>query len=169
MRRLFLMAGAACAAIAFTVACSKDDGGNGTDTATGSIEQDVVGNYDGTLEVSVTGQKPATQDQSITISMTENSTDAVDLAVTDFAFSGMEIGTITLTGLPVSESNGTYSFATPEPQILNLDVLGNGTVIPCSVTADGTVTNGKVSLTLDITVMAMTVNVTFEGDRTAAE
>ena len=163
------MAGAACAAIAFTVACSKDDGGNGTDTATGSIEQNVVGNYDGTLGVSVSGGEPATQDQSITISMAENSTDAIDLAVTDFAFSGIELGTIKLSGLPVSESNGTYSFATSEPQTLSLDVLGNGIMLDCSVTAEGTVTNGKLSLKLDIAVLVMTVNVTFEGDRVAAE
>ena len=168
MRRYFLMAAAAFTALIFSVSCSKDDSGDQTPSTPETT--DIAGNYSGTLSVSVSGSDPKTQPQNITVAWSENSTDAIDLSVTDFAFGTTELGSIDLKSIPVTVDGDTYTFATDGAQSVT---VGEGeSPMTCTIEAHGTVTDGTMNLTLDITaniVIPINVDATFTGSKVVAE
>ena len=103
-----MMAAAAFTALIFSVSCSKDDSGDQTPSTPENT--DIAGNYSGTLSVSVSGSDsgtPTTQAQNITVSWSENSTEAIDLSVADFAFGNIELGSIDLNSIPVTVDGDT--------------------------------------------------------------
>ena len=198
MRRVIYAAATAFAAFALMTACDKaetDNGGNdnvenpgdggntgGGENENGSIATDVVGTYDGKLTITTEGStdEPTEQDQSIAITMTENSENAVDLSVTDFSIGSMKIGTIALTNLQVTESDGIYTFATDAAQSITLGGSAAALIQSCVVEAEGSVTDGALTLSLDIVATlvqftpdsdptVMNVTVTFTGSKAAAE
>lgn len=94
--------------------------------------------------------------------MSETSEGAVNLRLEDLTLSimgsEMSLGTIMLTDLAVTETEGVCSFKTDSAQTITVENLGE-----CSVEVDGTVTDGKVSTNLTIKYSGLTVTVTFEG------
>ena len=123
----------------------------------------IVGTYDGLLNVSLFGSPVVTDEpKSIDILLSETSESAVNLRLEDLTLtimgSEMPLGTITLTDLAVTETEGVCSFKTDSAQKITVENLGE-----CSVEVDGTVTDGKVSTNLTIGYSVLTVTVTFEG------
>ena len=130
------MAAAAFTALIFSVSCSKDDSGDQTPSTPENT--DIAGNYSGTLSVSVSGGTPTPQAQNITVSWSENSTEAIDLSVADFAFGNIELGSIDLNSIPVTVDGDTYTFATDGAQSVT---VGEGeSSMTCTIEAHGTVT-----------------------------
>ena len=168
MRRYFLMAAAAFTALIFSVSCSKDDSGDQTPSTPENT--DIAGNYSGTLSVSVPGNDPKTQPQNITVSWSENSTDAIDLSVADFAFGTTDLGSIDLNSIPVTVDGDTYTFATDGAQSVT---VGEGeSSMTCTIEAHGTVTDGTMNLTLDITAnigIPINLDATFTGSKVVTE
>ena len=202
MRRVLYAAAAVFAAFSLFTACDKTDPdvtdndnventGDGGETGgditggdeTGSIETDVIGQYSGKLTVTTDepAEEPTEQDQSINITMTDNSEDAIDLSVTDFSLGGsINIGTITLKDLKVTESDRTYTFTTEEAQTITLEGSVAALIQSCAVTAEGSVTDGKLTLSLDIAATTISlipgsdpsvinVKVNFTGTKTVSE
>lgn len=167
-----MMAAAAFTALIFSVSCSKDDSGDQTPSTPENT--DIAGNYSGTLSVSVSGSDsdtPTTQPQNITVSWSENSTDEIDLSVADFAFGGAKLGSIDLKSIPVTVDGDTYTFATDGAQSVT---VGEGeSSMTCTIEAHGTVTDGTMNLTLDITanlvITEINVDATFTGSKVVAE
>ena len=167
-----MMAAAAFTALIFSVSCSKDDSGDQTPSTPENT--DIAGNYSGTLSVSVPGSDsdtPTTQAQNITVSWSENSTEAIDLSVADFAFGNIELGSIDLNSIPVTVDGDTYTFATDGAQSVT---VGEGeSSMTCTIEAHGTVTDGTMNLTLDITanlvITEINVDATFTGSKVVAE
>lgn len=123
----------------------------------------IVGTYDGLLNVSLFGSPVVTDEpKSIDILLSETSEGAVNLRLEDLTLSimgsEMSLGTIMLTDLAVTETEGVCSFKTDSAQTITVENLGE-----CSVEVDGTVTDGKVSTNLTIKYSMLTVTVTFEG------
>ena len=123
----------------------------------------IVGTYDGLLNVSLFGSPVVTDEpKSIDILLSETSEGAVNLRLEDLTLSimgsEMSLGTIMLTDLAVTETEGVCSFKTDSAQTITVENLGE-----CSVEVDGTVTDGKVSTNLTIKYSGLTVTVTFEG------
>ena len=168
MRRYFLMAAAAFTALIFSVSCSKDDSGDQTPSTPENT--DIAGNYSGTLSVSVSGGTPTPQAQNITVSWSENSTDAIDLSVADFTFGTTNLGSIDLNSIPVTVDGDTYTFATDGAQSVT---VGEGeSSMTCTIEAHGTVTDGTMNLTLDITAnigIPINVDATFIGSKVVTE
>lgn len=164
------MAAAAFTALIFSVSCSKDDSGDQTPSTPENT--DIAGNYSGTLSVSVSdSDTPETQPQNITVSWSENSTDEIDLSVADFAFGGAKLGSIDLKSIPVTVDGDTYTFATDGAQSVT---VGEGeSSMTCTIEAHGTVTDGTMNLTLDITanlvITEINVDATFTGSKVVAE
>ena len=132
--------------------------------ATWTPADKIVGTYDGLLNVSVFGSPVVTDEpKSIDILLSETSEGAVNLRLEDLTLTigstPMALGTITLTDLAVTETEGVCSFKTDSAQTITVENLGE-----CSVEVDGTVTDGKVSANLTIKYSVLTVTVTFEGD-----
>lgn len=165
-----MMAAAAFTALIFSVSCSKDDSGDQTPSTPENT--DIAGNYSGTLSVSVSdSDTPTTQPQNITVSWSENSTDEIDLSVADFAFGGAKLGSIDLKSIPVTVDGDTYTFATDGAQSVT---VGEGeSSMTCTIVALGTVTDGTMNLTLDITavlvITEINVDATFTGSKVVAE
>ena len=164
-----MMAAAAFTALIFSVSCSKDDSGDQTPSTPENT--DIAGNYSGTLSVSGSdSDTPATQAQNITVSWSENSTDAIDLSVADFAFGNIELGSIDLNSIPVTVDGDTYTFATDGAQSVT---VGEGeSSMTCTIEVHGTVTDGTMNLTLDITAnigIPINVDATFTGSKVVAE
>lgn len=164
------MAAAAFTALIFSVSCSKDDSGDQTPSTPENT--DIAGNYSGTLSVSVSdSDTPTTQAQNITVSWSENSTEAIDLSVADFAFGNIELGSIDLNSIPVTVDGDTYNFATVGAQSVT---VGEGeSSMTCTIEAHGTVTDGTMNLTLDITadlvITEINVDATFTGSKVVTE
>lgn len=163
-----MMAAAAFTALIFSVSCSKDDSGDQTPSTPENT--DIAGNYSGTLSVSVPGNDPKTQPQNITVSWSENSTDAIDLSVADFAFGTTDLGSIDLNSIPVTVDGDTYTFATDGAQSVT---VGEGeSSMTCTIEAHGTVTDGTMNLTLDITAnigIPINLDATFTGSKVVTE
>lgn len=162
------MAAAAFTALIFSVSCSKDDSGDQTPSTPENT--DIAGSYSGTLSVSVPGNDPKAQPQNITVSWSENSTDAIDLSVADFAFGNTDLGSIDLKSIPVTVDGDTYTFATDGAQSVT---VGEGeSSMTCTIEAHGTVTDGTMNLTLDITAnigIPINVDATFTGSKVVTE
>lgn len=123
------------------------------------IETQIAGEYKGTLDVSLDGQSMAMNaPQNIKVEKAANN--AINLTLANFNMMGMSLGDIKLTDLVLNEQNsGTYSFSGTQSLTLPTPV---GT---CPVEYFGVITNGNITVNLNITWNEMKVAVAYQGDR----
>ena len=136
-------------------ACSDDD-----PDYTTVINEDIAGNYKGTLGVSINGQAVAKGiPQRITVSGA-NAT-SINLSLTNFSFSGLQVGDVSLENCPMTQNGTSYDFT----GTTELNITG----LTASVNATGTIGNGNVSINMDIDAMLgtieQTVTVTYTGTK----
>lgn len=114
-----------------------------------------VGTYTGTLSITAYGETTDVENQAINISVAENDENAINLSVKDFNFGPMSLGDINLNNLTVEEIDGKLSFETDGAVAVTVNTIGS-----CDVTADGNVTDGTLSLNMNISAMGGLVTVT---------
>ena len=153
-KNLFFLFALICSMSLFT-ACSDDD-----PDYTTVINEEIAGNYKGTLGVSINGQAVAQgMPQRITVSGA-NAT-SINLSLTNFSFSGIQVGDVSLENCPMTQNGTSYDFT----GTTELNITG----LTASVNATGTIGNGNVSITMDIDAMLgtieQTVVVTYTGTK----
>ena len=153
-KNLFFLFALICSMSLFT-ACSDDD-----PDYTTVINEDIAGNYKGTLGVSINGQAVAKGiPQRITVSGA-NAT-SINLSLTNFSFSGLQVGDVSLENCPMTQNGTSYDFT----GTTELNITG----LTASVNATGTIGNGNVSINMDIDAMLgtmeQTVTVTYTGTK----
>ena len=167
-KSLFFYLFAVLCTMSLFTSCSDDD-----DTPAVSIADTVVGDYDGTLDVllvvgGVSGgtNEPVSQTQVVSVDKAGDST--VDLRITGFKFEEYNIGNIELEGCQLVEAgNGEYKFTAVSEKDLG--------VLSATINADGTFSDGKLNLSLDIEDILLaggipvpfTVDVKYEGTKVA--
>ena len=153
-KNLFFLFALICSMSLFT-ACSDDD-----PDYTTVINEEIAGNYKGTLSVSINGQAVAQGiPQRITVSGA-NAT-SINLSLTNFSFSGLQVGDVSLENCPMTQNGTSYDFT----GTTELNITG----LTASVNATGTIGNGNVSINMDIDAMLgtmeQTVTVTYTGTK----
>ena len=114
-----------------------------------------VGTYTGTLSITAYGETTDVENQAINISVAEDDENAINLSVKDFKFGPMSLGDINLNNLTVEEIDEKLSFETDGAVTVTVNTIGS-----CDVTADGNVTDGTLSLNMNISAMGGLVTVT---------
>lgn len=157
-----------CAVNLFT-ACSDNE-----DTPQIPIDTQLAGNYKGILEVKITQGDQEIPGGSINpqfISVTKSNETAVNLAITDFSFMGIEIGDIKLSDCPVYELEKTYTFTgntTVDAPLLTAAVQANGVFIgnklTISLDIEATLKTGNVKQTVKVTYNGIKMNGNEKGD-----
>ncbi len=136
-------------------ACSDDD-----PDYTPVIEEEIAGNYKGVLGVSINGQQVA-QNIPQRISVSGAGATSINLSLTNFSFSGIQVGDVALQNCPMTQNGNTYDFT----GATNLNITG----LTASVNATGNIGNGTVSITMDIDAtlgtVEQTVVVTYTGTK----
>lgn len=178
MRRVIYAAATAFAAFALMTACDKAESGNGGNTGgegdvIGSIA-DIPGDYSGSLTVGEGGTPIENQVISITKGDSENT---VDLTVSNFSITNMQLGDITIPDVPVSAADGKYSLTLSEAADVTLSSTAQAILASAKATMTGTVeSTGAITLSLNITATMVApasseipVAVTFTGSKAAAE
>lgn len=153
-KNLFYLFALICSMSLFT-ACSDDD-----PDYTQVISEEIAGNYKGELGVSINGQSVA-QGMPQRITVSGAGATAINLSLTNFSFSGIQVGDVALENCPMTQNGTSYDFT----GTTNLNVSG----LTASVNATGTIGNGSVSITMDIDAMLgtieQTVVVTYTGTK----
>ena len=153
-KNLFFLFALICSMSLFT-ACSDDD-----PDYTTVISEEIAGNYKGELGVSINGQTVA-QGMPQRITVSGAGATAINLSLTNFSFSGIQVGDVALESCPITQNGTSYDFT----GTTNLNVSG----LTASVNAIGTIGNGNVSITMDIDAMLgtieQTVVVTYTGTK----
>ncbi len=154
-KNLFLLFALICSMSLFT-ACSDDDEPDYTPV----IEEELAGNYKGTLDVAIDGTTIA-QGMPQRITVTGAGTTAINLSLTNFSFSGIQVGDVALENCPMTQNGTTYDFT----GTTSLSITG----LTAEVSASGNIGGGNVSITLDINAMLGTteqaVTVTYTGTK----
>lgn len=125
------------------------------------IDTEIAGTYKGVLDISLAGA-PLAEDLPKNINIEKASDKAVNLTLSDFVFSGLDLGTIRIENCSLSQADGAYTFTGTQ----TLEVAGG--VGTCEVETEGSIAGSHAVIRLDIAVALLdnaTVNVTFEGDR----
>ena len=95
------------------------------------------------------------------VSVTEAGENAINLSISNFSFSGIQIGDIDLVNCALTENAGRYEFAGTTSV--------NASILTASVEATGYFSNGSLHLDLDIDAtlggMQQAVKVTYDGTR----
>ena len=153
-KNLFFLFTLICSMSLFT-ACSDDD-----PDYTPVIEEEIAGNYKGELGVSINGQQVA-QNIPQRISVSGAGATSINLSLTNFSFSGIQVGDVALQNCPMTQNGNTYDFT----GATNLNITG----LTASVNATGNIGNGTVSITMDIDAtlgtVEQTVVVTYTGTK----
>ena len=153
-KNLFFLFALICSMSLFT-ACSDDD-----PDYTPVIEEEIAGNYKGVLGVSINGQQVA-QNIPQRISVSGAGATSINLSLTNFSFSGIQVGDVALQNCPMTQNGNTYDFT----GATNLNITG----LTASVNATGNIGNGTVSITMDIDAtlgtVEQTVVVTYTGTK----
>ena len=154
-KNLFFLFALICSMSLFT-ACSDDDEPDYTPV----IEEELAGNYKGTLDVAIDGMTIA-QGMPQRITVTGAGTTAINLSLTNFSFSGLQVGDVALENCPMTQNGTTYNFT----GTTSLNITG----LTAEVSASGNIGGGNVSITLDINAMLGTteqaVTVTYTGTK----
>ena len=157
-KNLFYLFALICSMSLFT-ACSDDD-----PDYTQAIDEEIAGDYKGMLEVSMTPEGGSAVTFTPTpqkISVSKASATAINLSISNFSFSGIQIGDINLSNCPLVQDGTAYTF--------NGTTQVSASVLTADVNAVGTVSNGTISLDLDITAtvgeVKQAVTVTYEGTK----
>lgn len=123
------------------------------------VEEEIAGNYKGTLNVTVDAINMPSVIQRV--SVTEAGENSINLSITNFSFSGIQIGDIDLVNCALTENAGRYEFAGTTSV--------NASILTASVEATGYFSNGSLHLDLDIDAtlggMQQAVKVTYDGTR----
>ena len=123
------------------------------------VEEEIAGNYKGTLNVTVDAINMPSVTQRV--SVTEAGENAINLSISNFSFSGIQIGDIDLVNCALTENAGRYEFAGTTSV--------NASILTASVEATGYFSNGSLHLDLDIDAtlggMQQAVKVTYDGTR----
>lgn len=153
-KNLFFLFALICSMSLFT-ACSDDD-----PDYTTVINEEIAGNYKGTLGVSINGQ-PVAQGMPQRITVSGANATSINLSLTNFSFSGIQVGDVSLENCPMTQNGTSYDFT----GTTELNITG----LTASVNATGTIGNGNVSITMDIDAMLgtieQTVVVTYTGTK----
>lgn len=140
----------------FFTSCSDDD----EDTPVViPVDEEIAGNYKGTLNITVDAVNMPSVSQRI--SVTEAGSNAINLSIVDFAFSGIQVGDINLNNCALTENAGRYEF-TGTTSV-------SATMLTADVDATGYFNNGNLHIDLDIAAtlgnMNQVVKVTYDGTR----
>lgn len=155
-KNLFFYVFAVLCTMPFFTSCSDDD----EDTPVViPIDEEIVGNYKGTLNITVDAVNMPSVSQRI--SVTEAGSNAINLSIVDFAFSGIQVGDINLNNCALTENAGRYEF-TGTTSV-------SATMLTADVDATGYFNNGNLHIDLDIAAtlgnMNQVVKVTYDGTR----
>lgn len=139
--------------------CQKSE----TPAPSATLSEQVAGNYGGNMTITVgeTPSEPIAQD----IKITENGDSAIDLTITDFSFSGLDLGNISLTDCALTKNGEDGTISVSAQKTVSLELVGD-----CSVELTGTFDDDKATLKLGISpsILPMNVSVLFEGTKTGA-
>lgn len=143
--------------------CQKTETPDPEPTASETVE----GTYTGTMTVTIPsfipgGDPAVTELPDQTIDILANGDTAIDLVITDFAFEGLTLGTISLVECPLTENAADGTITTASDQTISVSDIGD-----CDITMGGTFGESTASLDLQITpaVFPLNVSVHFEGTR----
>lgn len=140
--------------VTFMTSCSDDD------DPSYPIDEEIAGTYKGALDITLEGTPIASGlPKNITITKASNST--VNMELKDFAFMGMNLGTITLKDCAVSQEGTSYSFTSEQTLTLSSEIGS------CLIKVNGTITGTKATINLDIEVTKLNqkVKVVYTGTR----
>lgn len=155
-KNLFFYVFAVLCTMPFFTSCSDDD----EDTPVViPVDEEIAGNYKGTLNITVDAVNMPSVSQRI--SVTEAGSNAINLSIVDFAFSGIQVGDINLNNCALTENAGRYEF-TGTTSV-------SATMLTADVDATGYFNNGNLHIDLDIAAtlgnMNQVVKVTYDGTR----
>lgn len=155
-KNLFFYVFAVLCTMPFFTSCSDDD----EDTPVViPVSEEIAGNYKGTLNITVDAVNMPSVSQRI--SVTEAGSNAINLSIVDFAFSGIQVGDINLNNCALTENAGRYEF-TGTTSV-------SATMLTADVDATGYFNNGNLHIDLDIAAtlgnMNQVVKVTYDGTR----
>ena len=155
-KNLFFYLFAVLCTMPFFTSCSDDDEDA---PVVVPVEEEIAGNYKGTLNVTVDAINMPSVTQRV--SVTEAGENAINLSISNFSFSGIQIGDIDLVNCTLTENAGRYEFAGTTSV--------NTSILTASVEATGYFSNGSLHLDLDIDAtlggMQQAVKVTYDGTR----
>ncbi|MFV0417140.1 MAG: calycin-like domain-containing protein [Dysgonomonas sp.] len=117
--------------------------------------EEIAGTYEG--ELTVLGNK---SDESITLDRTAEN--KVKVSLKDFNFAGQNLGDIIVDEIVVSKEDGVYGLAETTATV---EVTVGGVKISAKATVSGSVEDGTLNLTIEVTEIPdlNAITVTFEG------
>lgn len=123
------------------------------------IDEQIAGEYKGTLDIAMGGQDVMTGDPK-NVEITKAAGNAITMALPEFSFQGMSLGSITLDHIVLSqEGANTYSFT--DVRTLTLaDPVG-----ACSVESFGVITSNSFTINMEIVWNEISITVAYVGNR----
>ena len=164
-KNLFFYLFAVLCTVSLFTSCSDND----EPAVTVPVSANVAGNYKGALNVTLkmeTGDVPAGNVPAQLVSVTDAGENMVDLKISNFSFSGMQLGDIEVSGCQLTDAgNGKYTFTATS----SMDVTG---LLSAGIKANGVFENETLTLDLDIDDVKLmgspvpyTVKVTYSGTK----
>lgn len=142
-KNLFFYLFAVLCTVSLFTSCSDDD----EPAVTVPVSANVAGNYKGALNVTLkmeTGDVPAGNVPAQLVSVTNAGENMVDLKISNFSFSGMQLGDIEVSGCQLTDAgNGKYTFTATS----SMDVTG---LLSAGIKANGVFEDKTLTLDLDI-------------------
>lgn len=142
-KNLFFYLFAVLCTVSLFTSCSDDD----EPAVTVPVSANVAGNYKGALNVTLkmeTGDVPAGNVPAQLVSVTNAGENTVDLKISNFSFSGMQLGDIEVSGCQLTDAgNGKYTFTATS----SMDVTG---LLSAGIKANGVFEDKTLTLDLDI-------------------
>lgn len=118
--------------------CDDDDDND----YSGVITNELAGKYKGTLSITVDGQTVSTGNlQQVTVERGANSS-SITLSLSDFSFSNLEIGDVSIENCVLVENGSSYTFS----GTTSLSV----SILTADVNATGVIGNGSLSIDMEI-------------------
>lgn len=164
-KNLFFYLFAVLCTVSLFTSCSDND----EPAVTVPVSANVAGNYKGALNVTLkmeTGDVPAGNVPAQLVSVTNAGENTVDLKISNFSFSGMQLGDIEVSGCQLTDAgNGKYTFTATS----SMDVTG---LLSAGIKANGVFEDKTLTLDLDIDDVKLmgspvpyTVKVTYSGTK----
>lgn len=142
-KNLFFYLFAVLCTVSLFTSCSDND----EPAVTVPVSANVAGNYKGALNVTLkmeTGDVPAGNVPAQLVSVTNAGENMVDLKISNFSFSGMQLGDIEVSGCQLADAgNGKYTFTATS----SMDVTG---LLSAGIKANGVFEDKTLKLDLDI-------------------
>lgn len=142
-KNLFFYLFAVLCTVSLFTSCSDND----EPAVTVPVSANVAGNYKGALNVTLkmeTGDVPAGNVPAQLVSVTNAGENTVDLKISNFSFSGMQLDDIEVSGCQLTDAgNGKYTFTATS----SMDVTG---LLSAGIKANGVFEDKTLTLDLDI-------------------